>query len=390
METYNDQRVYANFNYHFANLTDTRQEHKIKHLLSEILFVSVLATIAGAEDMVDIAHYAKSKKAWLSTFLKLPGGNPSHDTFNRVLCMIDSKEFEKNFISWVSDYREGLPIEPDGAEKDVIPIDGKTICNSKDTHAGKKAIHMVSALSTKHGLILGQKKCAEKSNEITAIPELLNMINIESAIITIDAMGCQREIAKKIIDKNGDYILALKGNQGNLHDEVVDFFEKTKHPEFAHYICQTDTQYEKDHGRIENRHCTTIMNLDWLFETSKWKNLKTIVRIKCVVIHDGKETTEERFYITSLDGQNAEQINHAIRKHWHIENKLHWILDVIFREDFCRLRAGNGAENMNIIRKIAINKMKADKSSKESMKVKKKRCGWEDNYAAKILSEMLA
>ncbi len=389
METFNEERIYANFNYYFANFTDARQEHKIKHLLSEILFVSILATISGAEDMVDIAQYAKSKKAWLSTFLKLPGGVPSHDTFNRVLCMIDSKEFENRFVSWVGDYRAKL-LEKCDAEKDIIPIDGKTICNSIDTYSGKKAIHMVSALSTKYGLVLGQKKCNEKSNEITAIPELLKMINIESAIITIDAMGCQKNIAEGIINKKADYILALKGNQGNLYNEVIDLFEKTKHPEFEHYICQTNTQYEKDHGRIETRHCTTIKNLDWLFETEKWKNIKSIVRITSTVINKEKETTEQRFYITSIDGQNAELINHAIRTHWHIENKLHWILDVVFREDFCRLRTGNGAENMNIIRKIAINKMKADQSSKSSMKVKKKRCAWDDNYAVKILAEMIA
>jgi len=386
MESYNDKRVYENYNYYFANFTDFRQAHKIKHLLTEILFISILATISGAEDIEDIARYARAKKKWLSTFLILPGGIPSHDTFNRVLCMIDPEEFEKKFICWVSDYREQLPLEN---EKDIIPIDGKTICNSRDDNTGKKAIHMVSAMSTKYGLILGQKKCAEKSNEITAIPELLDMIDITSAIITIDAMGCQRKIAEKIISKKADYILALKGNQGNLHDEVIDFFEKTKQPEFKKYIYQTDTQIEKDHGRIETRQCSTVTNLGWLLEPSQWQNLKSIVKIKSTVIVGDKQTTEERFYISSIDG-DAKLLNMAIRTHWHIENKLHWILDVIFREDYCRLRSGNGAENMNIVRKIAINKMKADNSYKDSLKGKKKRCSWEDNYAIKILSEMMA
>jgi len=386
MENYNDLRVYANFNIYFANFTDLRQQHKIMHLLVEILYISILATIAGAEDIVDIARYARSKKNWLSTFLILPGGIPSHDTFNRVLCMIDPNEFENNFIGWVSGYKDSLIIDN---EKDVIPIDGKTICGSRDTFNAKKAIHMVSALSTKYGLILGQKKCAEKSNEITAIPELLEMINITEAIITIDAMGCQTEIAKKIISNNADYILALKGNQGNFHDEIIDMFKKTEHPEFRHYIHQTDTQIGKDHGRIETRECTTITNFDWLFETSKWIELKTIIKIRSTVLEKDKQTTEERFYISSLDS-DAKFLNLAIRKHWHIENKLHWILDVIFREDFSRIRSGNGAENMNIIRKIALNKMKADKSSNESLKGKRHRCAWEDNYAAKILSEMMA
>lgn len=386
MENYNDQRVYANFNYHFANFTDLRQQHKVLHLLIEILYISILATIAGAEDIAEIARYARSKRSWLSTFLVLPGGVPSHDTFNRVLCMIDPAEFENGFIRWVSDYRDKLPMDD---QRDIIPIDGKTIRGSKDSYKEKKAIHMVSALSTKYGLILGQKKCAEKSNEITAIPELLDMININSAIITIDAMGCQKEIAQKIISKHADYILALKGNQGNLHDEIIDMFKKTEHPEFKHYIYQTDTQTVKDHGRIETRECTTITNFDWLFETSKWPEMKTIIKIKASVIKGDKQTIEERFYITSLEGV-ATFLNQAIRTHWHIENKLHWILDVIFREDFSRLRSGNGAENMNIIRKIALNKMKSDKSSKESLKIKRKRCGWDDNYAAKVLWEMMA
>jgi len=388
MKTLDDQKIYDSFSNHFDSFTDQREHHKVKHLLSEILFISILSVIAGAEDMVDIAQYGISKKVWLSTFLKLPGGIPSHDTFNRVLCMIDPKEFEKYFVSWVSQYKKHLQSETDNS-MDIIPIDGKTICNSKDSYKDKKPIHMVSALSTKYGLVLGQQKCADKSNEITAIPELLNMLCIESSIVTIDAMGCQKNIAKQIIDKGGDYILALKGNQGNLYDEVVDFFEKTKHPEFAHYISHTDIQYEKDHGRIETRHCTTIANLDWIPEASKWKKLNCIIRVESTVLKNNKQTIEERFYISSLDGLDAKLTNQAIRTHWHIENKLHWILDVCFREDYCRLRSGNGAENMNIIRKIAFNKMKADTSCKSSMKVKKKRCGWDDNYATKILSEML-
>lgn len=386
METYNERNIYDNFNYYFANLTDYRQKHKIRHSLTEILFISTLATVAGAEDIEDIARYARSKKNWLSTFLELQGGIPSHDTFNRVLCMISPLEFEQNFIGWISEYRSQLPVSP---ERDIIPIDGKTIRNSKDAYTAKKAIHMVSAMSTKYGLIMGQKKCAEKSNEITAIPELLDMIDIIGAIITIDAMGCQKKIADKIISKKADYILALKGNQANLCNEVSDFFEKVKQPEFKHYIYQVDTQTEKDHGRIETRECTTITNLDWLLGTDQWNALKSIVKIKATVTKGEKQTVEERYYITSLDG-DAKLLNHAIRKHWHIENKLHWVLDVIFREDYCRLRNGGGAENMNIIRKIALNKMKADQSDKCSLKGKRKKCAWDDNYAAKILWEMMA
>jgi len=273
-------------------------------------------------------------------------------------------------------------------EQDIIPIDGKAICNSKEDHASKKAVHMVSAMSTKHGLILGQKKCAEKSNEITAIPELLDMLIITGSIITIDAMGCQKKIAGKIISKDAHYIPGLKGNQGNLHDEVIDFFKKTEQPEFKQYIYQTDTQIEKGHGRFETRVCTTITNFDWLVEPVQWHCLKSIVQIKATVIKGDKQTIEEQFYISSMDG-NALLINQAIRKHWHIENKLLWLLDVIFREGFSRIRSGNEAENMNIIRKIALNKMKSDKSDTASIKRKRKRCASEDNYAAYILSLMM-
>jgi predicted transposase YbfD/YdcC len=247
---------------------------------------------------------------------------------------------------------------------------------------------MVSAISTKHGLTLAQKKCEEKSNEITAIPELLDILDIMGTIITIDAMGCQKKIAEKIIFKKADYILALKGNQGNLNDEVIDFYKKVEQPEFKHYIYQTDSQTEKAHGRLEVRECTVIKNLGWLFEPATWDSLNCIIKIKSTVTKNNKQTVEERYYISSLDG-DAKLINHAIRTHWHIENKLHWVLDVIFKEDYCRLRSGYGAENMNIIRKIALNKLKADKSDNSSIKVKRKRCGWDDNYAAKILYEMM-
>lgn len=388
MDTIKDKYIYDVFNEYFTHISDPRQAHKIKHLLNEILFITVLAVIAGADDFHEIEQYAKEKYKWLSTFLKLPGGVPSHDTFNRVLCMIDAKQFQQSFIDWVSDIRNNIK-PPSG--KDIINIDGKTVCNSDDKFKGKKAIHMVSALSTEYGLVLGQQKCHEKSNEITAIPALLTMLLIEGSVITIDAMGCQKDIASKIINKKADYILALKGNQGNLHKEVVDLFEKAKTPEFAHYVYQQDTQEEKDHGRIEKRECITINNLDWLYEIHQWKGVHSIAKITATVyrLADGKKTIEERYYISSLSG-NAGFINRAVRKHWHIENKLHWILDVIFKEDYCRVRTGNGAENLTTIRKIAINTLKRDTSEKCSLKNKRKKASWNDAYAIKILNNMKA
>lgn len=394
MDTIKDKAVYNVFSEYFSHINDLRESHKIDHLLEDILFITVLAVIAGADDFNEIAKYCKMKYKWLSTFLKLPGGIPSHDTFNRVLCMIDAEEFQQSFINWVGDIRTGLnsddnkTVEPG---KDVISVDGKTVRRSKDEGKGKKAIHMVSAFSSKYGLVLGQKKCFEKSNEITAIPALLTMLLIKGSVITIDAMGCQKKIAEKIIKKEADYILAIKGNQANLYKEVIDIFNKVKTPGFEHYIYQTETEVGKDHGRIETRECITINNLAWLFEIHAWKGVKSIAKVTATVQHQasGKETVEERYYISSLTG-NAGFINRAVRKHWYVENKLHWVLDVIFKEDYCRVRTGNGAENLNIIRKIALNTIKRDKSVKTSIKNKRKMCGWDDNFALNILKNMKA
>lgn len=395
METIKEDTVYDVFNEYFSHVDDPRQSSKIDHLLSEILFVTVLAVIAGADDFNEIEKYCKTKYNWLSTFLKFPGGIPSHDTFNRVLCMIDAVQFQQSFVDWVADIRTGNEppddTKTDESKKDVISVDGKTVRRSKDNNKGKKAIHMVSAFSSKFGLVLGQEKCLEKSNEITAIPALLTMLLIKGAVITIDAMGCQKKIAEKIIKKKADYILAVKGNQAKLYEEVIDIFDKVKTPEFKHYIYQTKTEIGKDHGRIETRECITINNLAWLFEIHAWKGVKSIAKVTATVQHQasGKETVEERYYISSLTG-NADFINRAVRKHWYVENKLHWVLDVIFKEDYCRVRTGNGAENLNIIRKIALNTIKRDKSVKTSIKNKRKMCGWDNNYALNILKNMKA
>ncbi len=391
MDTIKEDAVYKVFNEYFAHIDDPREAHKIDHSLSEVLFMTVLSVIAGADDFNEIAKYCRMKENWLSTFLKLKGGIPSHDTFNRVLCMIESEQFQQSFVDWIADSRTGCDANENEADKDVISVDGKAVRRSQDTNNGKKAIHMVSAFSSKFGLVLGQKKCYEKSNEITAIPALLTMLLIKGTIITIDAMGCQKKIAKKIIKKEADYILAIKGNQPNLHKEVVDMFEKTKTSEFAHYIHQEETEIGKDHGRIETRECVTIKNLDWLFDIHEWEGVKSIAKITATVHHQasGKETVEERYYISSLNG-NAALINRAVRKHWHIENKLHWVLDVVFKEDYSRVRTGNGAENLTTIRKIALNTIKRDNSVKTSIKNKRKMCGWNENYALNILKNMKA
>lgn len=394
MNTIKEEMVYSVFNEYFSHIEDPRQAHKIDHLLSEILFVTVLAVIAGADDFNEIAKYCKTKHNWLSTFLKFPGGIPSHDTFNRVLCIIDATQFQRSFVDWVADFRNSTKANDNNTtelEKDIVSVDGKTVRRSKDNSKGKKAIHMVSAFSSKYGLVLGQQKCFEKSNEITAIPALLTILLIKGTIITIDAMGCQKKIAKKIIKKGADYILAIKGNQPNLYKEVVDLFEKVKTPEFEHYVFQTETELDKDHGRVETRECVTINNLDWMLETHGWTGIKSIAKVTATVYHQasGKETVEERYYISSLSG-NATLINRAVRKHWYVENKLHWVLDVVFKEDYSRVRTGNGAENLTIIRKIAFNAIKRDNTVKTSIKNKRKMCGWDDTYALNIMKNMKA
>jgi predicted transposase YbfD/YdcC len=391
MNKIKEEAVCNVFNEYFSHIEDPRQAHKINHLLSEILLVTVLAVIAGADDFNEIEKYCKTKYNWLSTFLKFPGGIPSHDTFNRVLSMIDPGQFQQSFVDWIADIRTGTEIDDnktDESKKDIVSVDGKTVCGSKCSK-GKKAIHMVSAFSSKFGLVLGQQKCLEKSNEITAIPALLTMLLIKDTIITIDAMGCQKKIAAKILEKEADYILAIKGNQANLYKEVIDMFEKIKTPEFAHYIYQTDSETDKDHGRIETRECITINNLDWLYEIHGWKGVKSIAKVTAKVQNQasGKETVEERYYISSLTG-NATIINRAVRKHWYVENKLHWVLDVVFKEDYCRVRTGYGAENLTTIRKIALNTIKRDNTVKTSIKNKRKMCGWDNNYALNILKNM--
>jgi predicted transposase YbfD/YdcC len=387
MKNLNSKKAYDNFNCHFSQISDPRQSWKVLHPLSEILFIAVLATISGAEDFNEINDYAKLKYKWLKSFLALPAGIPSHDTFNRVLCAIDPKEFQQCFVDWISNYLDQLPVRKEDYQ-DIIPVDGKTLRNSHDKRKGNKAIHMISALSVKSGLILGQRKCNEKSNEITAIPLLLKILDIAGCIITIDAMGCQKNIARQIHEKGADYVLALKGNQGNLAREVEEFFNKSEQPEFAHYIHDQDVEYDKGHGRIETRHCKTITNLQWLYEPQSWTNLKSIAKVTATVIKNDVETQEPRYYISSLSG-NAKQMNRAIRKHWAIENSLHWVLDVTFNEDKCRVRTGNGAENLSIIRRVALNAIKNDKTAKVSLKIRRKQAGWDDNYALIILAQMI-
>lgn len=354
----------------FNELNDPRASRGNKqHDLLDIVAISICAVICGAESWEEIAEYGRIKKKWLGTFLSLPNGIPSHDTFNRIMSAINPLDFERCFSNWVS----GLLV----ATNEIISIDGKTICGAKVN--GKSPIHMVSAWASKNNIALGQVKVSEKSNEITAIPNLIENLAIQGAVITIDAMGCQREIAKKIVSKDADYVLALKENQAELLQEVQDEFRFSKSPDFSEDI-------DYGHGRIETRKCTVINNFNMIESYENWANMKSVIKIESIRDFKGKDKIETsvRYYISSLD-KTAEELQSIIRSHWAIENKLHWSLDVAFGEDFNRKRTANAAQNFSLINKIVLNLAKNEKTCKLGIKSKRKIAGWDENYLLKIL-----
>lgn len=362
---------------HFFKVNDFRQEYKVKHNLIEIIVMTICAVISGADDWVEVEMYCKARKDWLKTILELPNGIPSHDTFQRIFRLIDPEQFRKCFLTWA---REVARL----SNGEVVAIDGKTLRGSKDGDI-RSPIHMVSAWANTNSMVLGQVKTDEKSNEITAIPRLLEVLQIKGCIITIDAMGCQKDIAEKIIEKEADYLLALKGNQGNFYEEVKLFFDDCMQNNFKEYNIDFYTERNKDHGRYEIRKCFVTSEIQWLSEKKNWKNLKSIAMVESTRIIKEKTTVEYRFYITSL-AADAKQIGKSIRAHWGIENSLHWCLDVTFKEDSLRLRKDNGPENMAVIRHVALNLMKNDPSlAKLSMKKRKKYAEWSHDYMVKLV-----
>jgi predicted transposase YbfD/YdcC len=316
-------------------LRDPREGRNREHLLEEIILISIAAVLSGAASWNDIAEYGSSKQEWLGTFLKLPSGIPSHDTFNRVFAARDSEAMEKGFADWVSSIAKLTAGE-------VVAIDGKTLCGTRET--GKKAlVHMVSAWAESNGLVLGQRKVDEKSNEITAIAKLLEALELAGTVVTIDAMGCQREIASGIIAKKADYVLAVKDNQGLLAEQVRDSFMLLESDAVAEEI-------DCGHGRVEQRKCSVIADLGLIEKAAEWASLQGLVRIESERYHKttGKTEREIRYSITSLK-PDAARLNSVIRQHWGIENKLHWVLDVGFNEDLDRKRAGHAAQNFSIL-----------------------------------------
>jgi predicted transposase YbfD/YdcC len=366
------------FSTHFHDIDDQRIERTKFHLLHDILVISICAVICGADGPSSIEQYALAKQDWLNTFLKLPNGIPSHDTIGRVMAQIDPQQFQTCFMRWIQDICHLLPGE-------VVPIDGKTLRRSFDTELDQGPIHIVSAWATTNRLVLGQIKVDEKSNEITAIPELIDALDLTDCVVTIDAMGCQKQIASRIRAKGAHYILALKKNQGALYSDVHELFHQLRRDQAPDETLDAYEMTDQGHGRHEIRRYWTTDTLDRVSTRAQWSDLQAVGMVESERTLAGETTVESRYYILSLPS-NAQTFGNAVRAHWGIENSVHWVLDVTFREDESRIRMGHGPENFAILRHIAINLLREETSFKGSIKTKRLKCGWNDAYLSKVLN----
>jgi predicted transposase YbfD/YdcC len=356
-------------------IKDPRLERRKLHQLRDILFLSVCASLCGCDTWEDIHLFATVRENWLRQYLPLENGIPSPDTIARVFSLIDPNEFEHAFRQWVC----SLYIVEEGK---IIAIDGKCV---KGSYGEKKsAIHMVGAFAAETGLVLAQVKTSEKSNEITAIPELLNALVLKGCIVTLDAMGCQKEIVKKIVAKGGDYVISLKGNQGSLHEDVKLFLETERDSAFKRTAYDYYETIEKGHGRIETRRYWITDKISWLDNKEKWAGLNSIGLVESRREIKGEGSCELRYFISSLK-PDARKFSQAVRQHWSIENNLHWQLDVTFDEDKLRMRVKNAAQNLAILRRMVLNTLKQDKM-KGSLKGKRKKAGWSDAYLTELLA----
>jgi predicted transposase YbfD/YdcC len=363
----------------FGELTEPRMNRNLRHPLVNIITISICAIICGCDDFKSIEQYGNSKIEWFKEFLDLKHGIPSHDTFSDVLNRLKPKEFSQAFTQWVN--------QLGNLKDDIVSIDGKCMRGTLDKASGASAIHLVSAWSAKNNLCFGQVKVNEKSNEITAIPLLLDLLDIKDATITMDAMGCQFAIADKIVEAEADYVLALKGNQGEFHDDIKLFLETHLVSEFKNIPHSVSKIVNGDHGRIEQRNVWLVYDVEWLIERHpRWKSIKGIVIVDSIREVQGKVSHEQRLYITSHKDKTADFIANAIRSHWFVENKLHWQLDVSFNEDRNRLRSGYAAENFSMMNKVALNLLKNEKSVKVGVKTKRLKAGWDDAYMMKVIT----
>jgi predicted transposase YbfD/YdcC len=367
----------------FQDLDDPRREHCRLHNLWDIIAITICAVVAGADSWVEVAQYGQNKLSWLETFLELPNGIPAHDTFGRVFALLDPAAFQRGFHNWME-----LLVEATAGR--LIAIDGKTLRHSFDTAAGKQALHLVSAWATENRLLLGQRAVDTKSNEITAIPDLLKILDLTGAIVTIDAMGCQKQIAAGISDAGADYVLALKENQETLYNDVQQLFLDGLENDFAGMEHHSYRTVDEDHGRTETRYYHVLAVPDELAQRhSVWESLRSFGMV-CSErqIGDAEPTYETRFFISSLKPK-VRTFARAVRGHWGIENSLHWVLDVCFREDDSRLRKDHGPENLGLLRRLAASLLHKETTAKGGVGCKRKQAGWNDDYLLTVLGAAL-
>lgn len=363
---------------HFETIDDPRAAYRIQHQLVDMMMIAICAIICGADSWVEIEQYGLSKESWLSTFLELPNGIPSHDTFERLFARLRPEQLQASFSSWMNAVSGML-------KQAGIAIDGKALRGSGHPGEPNSLTYMVSAWATEARLVLGQRKVDEKSNEITAIPELLSLLTLDGAIVTIDAIGCQTAIAQQIVEQGGDYVLPVKGNQGNLHKDVVDWFERAEAKRFSGEQYDLYETQETEHGRQDIRRYWVLTNIDAIPALEQWAESTAIGCIESQRTEGLKTTTERRYFLMSLP-LSAQRFAEVVRGHWGIENQLHWILDVAFREDDSRVAQGYAPENLAVLRHLALNLINQEKSIKAGTRAKRMRAGWDDQYLCRVLA----
>jgi predicted transposase YbfD/YdcC len=382
----NKQLAQQNLMAQLAQIPDPRIERGKQHALLDILVIGVCALLCGGKGFNDMEDFGHAKEEWFKTFLRLEHGIPSHDTFNRVFAALDPKAFLEFFLSWTQSLRQAVAQE-------IVALDGKAL--RRALNKGEDLRYVVSAWAEGNGLVLGQLKVQDKSNEITAVPELLRVLELSGCIVTIDAMGCQKKIAREVIEADADYVLALKGNQEKVHEEIKSFLDdllaqwQAPRPKGAKLtgavakLASLET-VEKDHGRLEIRRYYQSDHLDWFADRSKWEGLKSVGMVESVREVDGVVTVERRYYLASLP-LGVETFVRAVRGHWGVENKVHWVMDVIFGEDQSRARAGHAAENLAMLRRLALNLLRREKSKKRGIRAKQLNAGWDHAYLLCLL-----